>query len=158
MWKNNFIKERDYLNVVWMVTRPRGWLTIHSNFEISKIGQATAWLAWPVPTPWVVYLWSHHTDVSTSCKISGGYAYCLLYPGGWFARSMDSQHPGSSKPMHLLNLLLSGVICMCRASLIFNSRFLLALSTTLTYRIVSWRSTKLYTYRWHLTTTSLTDT
>ncbi len=31
---------------------------------------------------------------------------------------MDSQHPGSSKPMiSLLNLLLSGVICMCRASL-----------------------------------------
>ncbi len=65
-------------------------------------------------------------------KISVGHAYCLLYPGGWFARSMDSQHPGSSKPMSLLNLLLSGVICMCRASLIFNSRFLLALSTTLT--------------------------
>ncbi len=60
------------------------------------------------------------------------YSYCLLCPGGWFTRSMDSQHPGSSKPMPLLNLLLSGVICMCRASLIFNSRFLLALSTTLT--------------------------
>ncbi len=42
---------------------------------------------------------------------------------------MDSQHPGSSKPLSLLNLVLSGVICMCRASLIFNSRFLLALST-----------------------------
>ncbi len=34
--------------------------------------------------------------------------------------------------MSLLNLLLSGVICMCTASLIFNSRFSLALSTTLT--------------------------
>ncbi len=33
--------------------------------------------------------------------------------------------------MSLLNLL-SGVICMCRASLIFYSRFLLALSTILT--------------------------
>ncbi len=67
-----------------------------------------------------------------NCKISGGHTYWLLYPGGWFVRSMDSQHPGSSKPMSLLNLLLSGVICMYRASLIFNSRFLLALPTTLT--------------------------
>ncbi len=62
-------------------------------------------------------------------EISGGYAYCLLYPEGWFACSIDSQHSGSSKPMSLLKLL-SSVICMCRASLNFNSRFLLALSTT----------------------------
>ncbi len=45
---------------------------------------------------------------------------------------MDSQYPGSSKPMSLLNFLLSGVMCTYRASLIFNSRLLLALSTTLT--------------------------
>ncbi len=65
-------------------------------------------------------------------KITGGYSYFLLYPEGWFPHRIDSQHPESSKPMSLLNLLLSGVVCMCRASLIFKSRFLLDLSTTLT--------------------------
>ncbi len=39
---------------------------------------------------------------------------------------MQHGQPASWK-LSLLNLLLSGVICMCRASLIFNSRFLLAL-------------------------------
>ncbi len=40
----------------------------------------------------------------------------------------DSQHPRSSKPMSLLNVLLSDVICMCRVSMILKSRFLLTLS------------------------------
>ncbi len=46
---------------------------------------------------------------------------CLLFIISWrviYMHGIDSQHPGSSKPKSLLNLL-SGVICMCRAILIF---------------------------------------
>ncbi len=73
-------------------------------------------------------------DIITQNKQQDFWKAHLLFIISWRVICMQHGQPASwnSKPMSLLNLLLSGVFCMCRASLIFNSQFLLALSTTLT--------------------------